>query len=274
MKQADTPHRRAAALKIKDAGDWLQHMLVLIANQARRDVAGIPSRPKSAIHSLRKRMKKARSLLLLAGPALDDASLETIKAGIREIKDAAMSQRDTDVMAGLAEDLGVKFPGWRPIPPDITMLDAYVSELAARFEEMDLHGLTWNGITVCHLKTCRRTREAWKKAQRQPSEKRLHTWRKRVKQQYHQSLALHRWLGQDGRLRRMRRLGSVLGHCHDLDVFTSCVTPDKKLDRKVGNRQRKLKQRAFRRAEKIFSRPLSKTRNRVRTRLGPARQAA
>lgn len=273
MSSAPALALRFANYQSTSAGDWLQHMLGLIATQARRDVACIPSRPEAAIHSLRKRMKKIRSLLLLAAPGLDEATHEIVKGGIREIKDAAMSRRDADVMEGLAEDLGVRLPAWKIIQPDVAMLDAYVSELVTTFEELDLHGLTWNGVAVCHLRTCRRTREAWQKARRHPSEKKLHTWRKRVKQQYHQSLALYRWLGQSGRLRRMRRLGSLLGRRHDLDVFASILPDqsgkDRKARHKVGSRRKKLTRRIFNRAEKLYSRPLSKSKRRLSARLTP-----
>jgi hypothetical protein len=86
----------------------------------------------------------------------------------------------------------------------------------ADIEEMGLHGLTWTGVTACHVRTCRLTREAWKKARREPSEKNLHARRKKVKNQYHQCLALHRWLGGTSRLCRMRCLGaSQAGESHE-----------------------------------------------------------
>jgi hypothetical protein len=273
MKAADTSPQRKAATQTTTAGDWLQPMLVLIATQARRDVADIDSRPKTAIHSLRKRMKKIQSLLRLADAVLDEQRREILKAGIREIKEAARTQRDADVMAGLADDLGVRVPGQHAALPDVAMLDAFVCELVLTFEEMDLHGLTWNGVIACHLKTCRLTREAWKKARRHPSEKNLHAWRKKVKNQYHQCLALHRWLGQTSRLRRMRRLGAMLGHRHDLDLFAMALSSEngdgagKKARHKVGSRRKKLTRRIFNRAEKLFASSPSKSKQRLCRRL-------
>lgn len=273
MKAAASSSQRTAATGTTTAGDWLQHMLVLIASQAQHDVACMDSRPKTAIHSLRKRMKKIQSLLRLADPVLGEQQRETLKSGIREIKEAARSQRDADVMSSLADDLGVKPASDHPSLPDVAMLDAFVSELVMTFEEMDLHGLTWKGVTACHLRTCLSTRKAWKKARRHPSEEHLHAWRKKVKNQYHQSLALHRWLGQTNRLRRMRRLGAMLGHRHDLDLFAMALDSKdgdgagKKARHKVGSRRKKLTRRIFNRAEKLFARSPSKSRHRLCTRL-------
>ncbi len=267
MKTAAPRHDRASPKRATEAGEWLHRAVVLIAVQARKDVGWIGTRPKTAIHSLRKRMKKLQSLLHLATPALDDQTLNDIKGGIREIKDAAMSQRDSDVLCGLAHDLGVDLPPWHTTRPAVGMLDAYVSELIARLEELDLSGLTWNGVVACHLRSCRRARKAWKKAREHPSEDNLHVWRKRVKDQYHQSLALHRWLGRNRSLRRMRRLGSQLGRCHDLHLLASVLPRDKTLKRKIGTRSGKLKQRVFSRAERLFANPVSQTQHRVSKRL-------
>jgi CHAD domain-containing protein len=274
MKAATAPRKHsteAAAPKVMPAGLWLQNVMVQIASQAKLDIAALPSRPKTAIHALRKRMKKVQSLLRLAAPILEKDRLETLKAGIREIKDAAMSRRDADVLTDLGQELGVSLETPHVTRPDASMLEAYVTELASDLQELNLAGLTWSGITYHHLKTCRRALKAWKKAERDPTMETLHIWRKRVKAQYHQSLALHRWLGHGGRLRRMRRLGSLLGDCHDLDLFTETVVgsngDDKKLRRKVGHRREKLTERIFDRAERVFTKPLARTKHRVIERL-------
>jgi CHAD domain-containing protein len=273
MKAVDSPPRRGTASRTTTAGDWLQHMLVLIALQARHDVACMAARPKAAIHSLRKRMKKIQSLLHLADPVVGERQREILKSGIREIKEMARPQRDADVMSHLASDLGVKATSGRASLPDAAMLDAFVSELIMTFEEMDLHGLTWNGVMACHLRTCRSARKAWKKARRHHSEEHLHAWRKKVKRQYHQCLALRRWLGQTNRLRRMRRLGSMLGHRHDLDLFATALGfkesdgAAKKTRHKVGSRRKKLTRRIFDRAEKLFARSPSKAKHRLCRRL-------
>jgi CHAD domain-containing protein len=276
MKSA-TPHRkRAASPESVPAGVWLQSVMGQIASQAKMDIAALQARPKTAIHALRKRMKKIQSLLQLAAPVIEKERLETVKAGIREIKDAAMSRRDADVLTDLGEELGVSLETPDVSRPDASMLEAYVTELVIDLQELDLRGLTWSGITYHHLKTCRRALKAWKKAERDPTMETLHVWRKRVKAQYHQSLALHRWLGQNGRLRRMKRLGSLLGRCHDLDLFATTVVgsngrggKDKKLRRKVGHRRQKLTRRIFDRAERVFTRPLTKTEHRLSSYLQP-----
>jgi CHAD domain-containing protein len=248
-------------------------MLVLIASQARHDVACMQSCPRTAIHSLRKRMKKIQSLLRLAEPVLDKQQRQILKSGIREIKEMARPQRDADVMSGLAHDLGVKLTGGHPSLPDVAMLDAFLSELSMTFKEMDLRRLTWIGVAACCLKTCRSAHKAWKKARRHPSKEHLHAWRKKVKNQYHQCLALHRWLGQTTRLRRMRRLGSMLGHRHDLDLFAMALASKegdgagKKTRHKLGRRRKKLTRRIFNRAEKLFAHSPSKSKHRLYARL-------
>jgi CHAD domain-containing protein len=274
MRTATTFRKHSARPKTTHAGDWLGHVMVHIAEQAKFDLAALPTRPKTAIHALRKRMKKIQSLLQLAAPVVEEEQLETLKAGIRAIKDAAMSRRDADVLIDLGEELGVTVETPRVVRPDATMLDAYLSELVSDLQDLNLSALTWSGVTYQHLKACRRALKAWKKAERDPTMETLHRWRKRVKAQYHQSLALHRWLGQTGRLRRLRRLGSLLGRCHDLDLFCTTIAgsngaagKDRKLSRKVGNRRRKLTRRIFNRAERVFTQPLSKAERRLNKRL-------
>jgi CHAD domain-containing protein len=273
MKAATNSRHRIPATRTLTAGGWLQTLLVQIASQALRDLNFIDARPKTAVHSLRKRMKKLQSLLRFAEPVVAQESLATIRAGIREIKAALTFRRDADVLAALGRDLGFSRGAPHAKRPDSTMLDAFLEELVLSMRQMDLAALSWNDVTEGYLKTCRRARKAWKKAREHPSVKTLHTCRKRVKEQYHQSLALHRWLGQDGRLRRMRRLGSLLGRRHDLDLFASTLAEKsgdgaaRKVCHKVGSRRKKLTRRIFHRAEKLFSGSLSKSKHRLTARL-------
>ncbi len=275
MKTASPQENSAGTKAPVTAGRWLQHLLVQIAHQAQEDLTGISERPKIATHALRRRMKKIQALLLLAAPCMEKESLATVRAGIRGIKDALTANRDADVLADLGRDLGVaRRVAIHTERPDLTLLDAFVIELVTFTEHLNLRSLSWDDVIQSYLKTCRRARKAWKKSRRHPTAKTLHTWRKRVKDQYHQSLALHHWLGQTKSLRRIHRLGSLLGDCHDLDIFALAIDfapprrDDKELHRKMNHRRKKLKRRAFNRAEKVFNRPISKVKRRLSAKLG------
>jgi CHAD domain-containing protein len=266
-KAAPTPH---GSSKLVPAGTWLHGLLMKIALRAQADGAWMADSPELAIHRLRKRMKKLQSLLKLAESVQGEEAIESVRARIREVKDALASQRDADVVSALGAELGVVRAGKRRAMPDAKLLKTCLSELVDSTGRMNLSALTWDAVTTSHLKTCRYARKSWKKAQRHPTEKMLHSWRKRVKDQYHQALALHPWLGQSGRLRCMRQLGSMLGKCHDLDLFESTLGHSKggnKLRHKLGCRRRKLARRIFRRAERVFDGSLSKARDRFQERL-------
>lgn len=256
MKRAGHHRRRKAA----SAGSWLLGVLTLMTRQARADVAVIPKWPESAVHRLRKRMKKLRSLIQLASPALQAPEREALQQRIRVIKDAVADWRDADVLSALSRDLGATPTRRRPKRPDVRQLTGLVKDLASSIGQQDLSALTWEDVVHCYLKTGKRTRRAWKEAEQHPTEETLHDWRKRVKHHYHQSLALHRWLGrkQDRRLHRIRSLGSLLGRCHDLDVFAISVESkrvsrtNRKVLREIARRRKKLTRRTFRRAAKLF----------------------
>lgn len=247
------------------AGGWLLRLLKQIARQAEADVRAIPDWPDTAIHRLRKRMKKLRSLIQLAFPVMEEAEREAWQERIREIKNAVSTQRDADVMAALEKDLGAgPAPATRrPKRPDTRKLAALVKGLADSVARLGSSGLSWDDVAQQFEKIGRRTRKAWKHARQDANEETLHDWRKLVKRHYHQSLALHRWLGakRDRRLLGMRRLGSLLGRCHDLDVFTTAAgakrttAARKKVLRKAGRRRKELTARTFRRAAKLYGKP-------------------
>lgn len=266
--------RHRPAPRAPAAGAWLKRLIVRLSAQAERDAARIATWPQTSIHALRKRMKKLQSLLRLAGPAVDSETLTALRASIRLLKSTVAAQRDADVLAALGKDLGSRPKAIRRKRPQTPAIIAFTQEVTSLVRQLDLDTLTWETVARSHLKTSRRARKAWHKARRDPTVEALHEWRMRVKDHYYQSLALHHWLQQPKNLRRARRLGALLGRCHDLDLFTSALSkdaarPKKKLVTKLRTRRDKLTRRIFQRAEKVFARSVPKVKRRV-TSLLPA----
>ena len=247
------------------AGVWLKGLLLQLCTQALRDAVRIPRWPETAVHALRKRMKKLQSLVRLVPPGPEPAQLQSLRAVLRQLKGVVAAQRDHDVLVALDQDLGVQPRGRLRVRRAIAAAPAARLGLARamirQVQALDLEALTWDEVARRYRKTCRRARQAWANAQRQPSVDELHDWRKRVKDLHYQSLALHPWLRRRKPIRRTHHLGALLGHRLDLDLYAARLTrdqrrPPRKILVEVKDRRRRLTRRIFQRGKQVFARPL------------------
>lgn len=249
-------------------GAWMKRLLVQLAARAEHDARHIPVWPGTSIHSLRKRIKKLSALLRLASPCIEPSALATLRTALRDIKHSVAAQRDSDVMAELMHKFGIPFPHRPPAPVDGEEVLALIREARRMLANLDLATPDWEFVARRYTKAYENARKAWKMARKEPRPTTLHQWRKKVKEHYYHSLALDRWMKQPRHLSRVRRLGSLLGSCHDVDVFAASLTMDGKevdedLRARLNARRAKLTKRIFHRAEKVFARPVSATERRV-----------
>ncbi len=242
-------------------GEWLKRLLLQLCVQAARDATRIPRWPESAVHALRRRLKKLQSLLRLVPPGPDPAQLQALRAALRQLKAAVAPQRDQDVLVALARELGLPARPRRALAAAPVAPLRLVRALTRQVRALDLGGLGCEEVAQRYQKTCRRAQQAWKSARREPSVDTLHDWRKRVKDLHYQSLALHRWLRRRKRLRHTHQLGALLGRRLDLDLYASRLGQDRRrpprtLLAEVEGRRRRLTRRIFQRGQQVFTRPL------------------
>jgi CHAD domain-containing protein len=245
------------------AGRWLQRILTQLVQQSARDIHKVPRWEEQGVHSLRKRMKKLQAMLQLARPVVPEPAMAEVRRDVRDLKNVLSSNRDTLVITKLAQKLDTPLA----TPPAkhsestngklkkaITLAEKLLIDIGL----LDLSRLTWEMVGQSYAKSYKSSRKAWQKAEEDPSAENLHAWRKKVKRLYYQSTALEPWFHHPKRLRRTRKLGSLLGDCHDLDVFhhsakTGKLQPTMGWEGKVKTKRATLLSRIEDRAGKVFS---------------------
>jgi CHAD domain-containing protein len=254
----------------RHAGRWLHRLLTQLVQQSSRDIHKVPKWEEQAVHSLRKRMKKLQAMLQLARPVMSEPTLEAVRRDVRNLKNILSNNRDTLVMTKLARKLGAAISE----PPAETDSTSDKLQKAIKLAEkllidiglLDLSQLTWEMIGKTYARSYKSSRKAWEKTQGNPSADNLHEWRKKVKRLYYQSTALEPWFHHPKRLRRTRKLGSLLGDCHDLDVFRDSakagkLQPTRGWEGQVTTKRNALLSRIEERADKVFSRAPHKIRD-------------
>jgi CHAD domain-containing protein len=200
-------------------------VLLHLAEEARRELDLLASRPVRAIHSLRIRMKNLRALLLLVKPRIPKPERKAVATLAGTLKDAFSEQRDAHMLAGLR----AKFAGRRESAPreKITpqaaarnkAVKADASRLIRMVSKIGLQGLTWAEVFDGYLRSYRAGRNAMKACERKPTGESFHEWRRPVKDLFYQSQALQPLDGMKARRRTAERLGDRLGMLNDLHVF-------------------------------------------------------
>ena len=184
--------------------------------------------PVEAVHGARKDLKKTRALLRLARPGLPPDVYRRENVELRDIGRAMSAGRDADVMVETADALGERFGDQHPR----RQFAALHRRLAAnarrhrvpdadvgsadrrRFEARPERVAGWPLGGQRREPRCAPARSAptapagarWRPSREDPSDERLHEWRKRVKDLwYHQRLLGQRLEGPaEGSGRRVR----------------------------------------------------------------------
>ena len=249
----------------------LQRVLEGILARVEGDLRRIGEFPECGIHSLRRRMKKLRSILTLAREHVPPSTRRRVKRCMAQLKDDFAGRRDADVMRSLAASIGMpeRDVAFLRLPPSAR------SRVSARHEKsatelrrlvygLPLETLTWKDVVASFERTCRKERKAWIAACDEPSAEVLHAWRKETKTLYYQMLFMHEVSGRlKKRVKLADRLGRWLGRHHDLDVLASRVRKSamsggKVWLKEIGRRQRKLQRRIFHAARRLHDKPLAR----------------
>lgn len=247
----------------------MKRLLVHMATLAEQDVRRVPQHTDTAIHALRKRMKKLLALLRLARPALSVEQFATLKGAIRNLKRSVATQRDqvvfSQLVRALDEDgLSLKDESGRRIrrksvrktevsEATLDQLTRQASSLTDRLGRLRLFSLSWETVAEAYVKTYRKGHKAADRCEKDTGTDALHAWRKVVKDHYYQTLALYVWLGHPRRLRRTRRLSSLLGKIHDMDVFLRTQEVDESTREGFAARREKLLGKVFKKGARVYA---------------------
>jgi len=235
-------------------------VLLHLAEEARRDLDSIVTRPVRAIHSLRTRMKNLRALLLLVKPRIPKPERKTVATLAGSLKDSFSGLRDSHMLAALRGE----FSGARvTVPKERASSQAAernrrakadASRLIRMVSKLDLDGLTWAEVLAAYLRSYRAGRKAMKACERKPTSETFHAWRRPVKDLFYQSQALQPLDGMKARRRAADRLGDRLGLRNDLHLLAAEAKKSGASDvmKKIAKRKRSLEPAIFKAAAKLF----------------------
>jgi hypothetical protein len=208
------------------SGKRLLSLVHGLLDSAQRDVRRLKTHEAVATHQLRVRMKKLLALLRLGRDCVPEQTFEAMRMHIRAVKNACAGNRDVVVRDKLVERLSRRFhlapqhalqaDGGRPVPPSNSFLRHQLCALEQLVERTSMEKLTPEQIISAHAMSYRRGRRLMRECFDGVSEVSLHRWRHRVKDLHYQTLAIRPLPGAYRRVRRARKLGSLLGRERDL----------------------------------------------------------
>ncbi|WP_395741755.1 CHAD domain-containing protein [Prosthecobacter sp.] len=218
-------------------GARLVRLMTALCRHAEADLRRMPRAPAQAVHALRLRMKKLRSLLCLIRGVIPQAKMNRLRRLIRQIKDAFAGRRDLEVMQKLAETLRRR----RSLPalklnagtgqsatagPARVLAGARrrIALLRHEVAALRLKKLTPEDVVAGYVRCQHGCRRRMKKCAAGDDAVQMHRWRKHVKHWYYLSLALGRLPQARSSVRPARELGHLLGQVNDLRLLGSHVS--------------------------------------------------
>lgn len=226
----------------------------LVCNQLRSAIDQLNDRQANrtdAVHEARLHLKKARSLLRLARPAIDDA-YERENARLRDVAHQLSRQRDAQAILEAVDQLSAHSEqAWRCTDDSLALLRAVRDQLMASqaAEQSDalekvMPELTgalaaaadeverWascvedgDAILAGFAASYRRGRRALRRVLREATPDNLHEWRKESKyHRYQVRLFQDAWPAVlEARYEELKRLSDLLGDDHDLVILCERV---------------------------------------------------
>ena len=235
-------------------------VLLHLAEEARRELDSISSRPMRAIHSVRTRMKNIRALLLLVKPRIPTRERKAVGARAGALKDIFSAQRDAHVLAALRAKFSggrVIIPKEKPTPQTAVRnrtAKADASRIIRTVSKLGLRGLKWAEVIDGYLRSYRAGRKAMKACERKPTAEAFHDWRRPVKDLFFQAQVLQPLDGMKARRRAADRLGNRLGMLNDLELLHADAKKSRASDvvKHTAKKQRALQPGIFKMAAKLF----------------------
>lgn len=210
-------------------GRDLKHLLERLCESAHQDVGRLGMNEEVAVHQLRVRMKKLQALLRLAADGIDEHSFTAMRRHLHAVKKACSSHREEtvrDKMIGKLvhrHHLHVKQHAAPPMDerqrPSASFLRHQLHAMEQLIHQTPIESLGTDQILVQHARCYRKGRRLMREVAQSRDDKTLHRWRHRVKDFYFQTLVFIHASGARRRVRRARRLGTLLGRDHDFAVL-------------------------------------------------------
>lgn len=258
--------------------------------QAQRAVddlqSDIDDDPVGAVHDARKSIKKERSLLRLAAPALEPRDRRHENARLRSLAHELGASRESEALLSALDELADRYAGQIP---DATfelvrdrlraerdsareaLLDADVPRQVV--EDLRLHVVSieelpvdrggWGAVSGGLVRSYRRGRRAMRAAQKSPDAEAMHEWRKRSKDLWYQLRLLKQTSPGivGGAAKDAHRLADALGDSHDLallDIALCEISDDVTADLAplsglIDHRNAQLRTEAFGLGERLYA---------------------
>jgi CHAD domain-containing protein len=217
----------------------IAHERIADARQALRNAD-----PDTAVHCVRKQIKKLRAIVRLARPAdrqwsrTENRRLRDVAQRLGGSRDAAVASTTLEELlheldasaAGALQPLVRRFAAQRDKlrldrdrPRDrrrLAEVDAALADAADRIDhDWPIDALTWDELVKGLRRSYRRGRDAFDAAVDSPSPERFHDWRKRVKDLWYQARLLRKARPKKKANRlidKLDDLADLLGDDHDL----------------------------------------------------------
>ncbi len=248
----------------------------------------LPQMDEDAVHDLRVLMKQLRGLVRLYRG--DDAKpvIRTINVVLRDVAKVFSARRDALVLAETLEQVARRSNRrvaselqqiLREVTQQVADVQPVLEPLALVTELQRVRAL-WHQhlqqpdsefLLDALARSYRRNRREGRAALRQRDTHALHDWRKRVKYFGYQLGVLEvqdAWLQQQKEM--VRRLGSLLGKVHDLDVLDDYLWSRDRVDvnllGQLGKRRARLVKQIRALYRRIFAHPAKRFRRKLDTR--------
>jgi CHAD domain-containing protein len=196
----------------------------------------------SAVHAVRKSLKRQRALLRCAAPALGHKTARQLDRYVREIARVLAPRRDSDVtrdalkqlddqarpderaaIQALSALLNSQSGDTSKLTDEATLqkLRSMLAEFGTRFEAARLKGRGMSPYISGMTQTYREGRKAFKTAYREPADEAFHILRKNVQAHWrHMALLSRAWPSAfDARIALARDISRLLGDDHDLALL-------------------------------------------------------
>ncbi len=232
----------------ESAGDGLRRCAAEELDSAREGLEAATAIERAkAVHEARKSLKKARSLVRLARPAIGDKRYRAANTALRDTARTLSGTRDADVLIAVAADLQEQYVGQLPASAFQTLQDSLaaaaqvtvapgaadpvadaigqLAEVRAAVEEWPLHKAGWDTVVDALTGTYARGKADVMAVRKDPAADVRHEWRKRVKDLwYQQRLVAEAWEPViDAQAEAAHVLSEHLGDDHDLAVLREAI---------------------------------------------------
>lgn len=260
------------------ADQYLDQAIALLA---------LPDLDETAVHEVRVLMKQLRGLVRLYGGDELKPVVREINVVLRDVAKVFAARRDAHVLAETLEQVARRSnrrvaTELRRILQEVTLQTADVlPELEPQSLVADLQRVRelWRQrlqqpddefLADALARSYRRNRREGREALRQRETHAMHDWRKRVKYFYYQLGVLNtadEWLQQQKDM--LRKLGSLLGKVHDLDVLDEYLwttdATDLVLLRHISKRRVRLVKKINALYLRVFAHPAKRYRRKLET---------